>query len=47
MYQGVEPTHACQIMQSVRKGKGLRPEFEDAKIAKDVPDWFISSCKKI
>jgi DNA polymerase-3 subunit alpha (Gram-positive type) len=47
IYKGVEPTLAFQIMESVRKGKGLTPEFEEAMIAKDVPDWFISSCKKI
>lgn len=47
IYKGLEPTLAFQIMESVRKGKGLTPEFEKAMKEKDVPDWFISSCKKI
>ena len=47
IYKGLEPTLAFQIMESVRKGKGLAPEFEEAMVEKGVPDWFISSCKKI
>jgi len=34
-------------MESVRKGKGLKPEMEEAMREHDVPDWFIDSCKKI
>ena len=34
-------------MESVRKGKGLTPEMEEAMVANDVPDWYIWSCKKI
>lgn len=47
IYKGLEPTTAFQIMESVRRGRGLTPEFEEAMISKDVPEWFISSCKKI
>ena len=47
MYKGLEPTMAFQIMESVRKGRGLTQEFEKAMVSKGVPDWFISSCKKI
>ena len=36
-----------QIMESVRKGKGLKPEWEEAMKEKDVPDWYIWSCKQI
>ena len=35
------------IMESVRKGKGLKPEWEEAMLKADVPDWYIWSCKKI
>ena len=34
-------------MESVRKGKGLKPEWEKAMKEKGVPDWYIWSCKKI
>jgi DNA polymerase-3 subunit alpha (Gram-positive type) len=34
-------------MESVRKGKGLTPEYEAAMREKDVPEWYIESCKKI
>jgi len=36
-----------KIMESVRKGKGLTPEMEEAMLAKNVPDWYIWSCKRI
>lgn len=44
---GVESALAFTIMESVRKGKGLKPEWEDAMTAAGVPDWYIWSCKKI
>lgn len=44
---GVESSLAFSIMESVRKGKGLKPEMEEAMLAVDVPDWYIWSCKKI
>ena len=44
---GVEPSHAFKIMESVRKGKGLKPEDESAMLEAGVPDWYIASCKKI
>ena len=45
--KGVEPKMSFTIMESVRKGKGLKPEFEEAMRACDVPEWYIDSCKKI
>ena len=45
--QGVDSALAFTIMESVRKGKGLKPEWEEAMKEKDVPDWYIWSCKKI
>ena len=44
---GVEKSHAFKIMEMVRKGKGLTPEFEQEMIEAGVPDWYIASCKKI
>ncbi len=45
--KGVESALSFTIMESVRKGKGLKPEWEKAMKEKDVPDWYIWSCKKI
>ncbi len=45
--QGVDSALAFTIMESVRKGKGLKPEWEAAMKEKNVPDWYIWSCKKI
>ena len=44
---GVEKSHAFKIMEMVRKGKGLTPEYEAEMKAANVPDWYIWSCKKI
>ena len=44
---GVESSLAFTIMESVRKGKGLRPEWEATMVEHNVPDWYIWSCKKI
>lgn len=44
---GVESGLAFKIMESVRKGKGLTPDMEDAMNAAGVPDWYIWSCKRI
>ena len=44
---GMESELSFTIMESVRKGKGLKPEWEDAMKAAGVPDWYIWSCKKI
>ncbi len=45
--KGVESSLSFTIMESVRKGKGLKPEWEEAMLANQVPDWYIWSCKKI
>lgn len=44
---GLESELAFTIMESVRKGKGLKPEWEEEMKAHNVPDWYIWSCKKI
>ncbi len=45
--QGLEPELSFTIMESVRKGKGLRQEWEEEMTEHGVPDWYIWSCKKI
>ncbi len=44
---GLESEEAFTIMESVRKGKGLKPEWEADMLEHGVPDWYIWSCKKI
>ncbi len=43
----MENKTAFDIMEKVRKGKGLSPEHEAAMREAGVPDWYIDSCKKI
>lgn len=47
IHMGVESEQAFTIMESVRKGKGLKPEWEEIMLKNHVPDWYIWSCKKI
>ena len=44
---GLENATAFKIMEAVRKGKGLTPEWEADMRAHNVPEWYILSCKKI
>ncbi len=44
---GIESELSFTIMESVRKGKGLKPEWEQVMTEHNVPDWYIWSCKKI
>ncbi len=45
--KGIEEGTSFSIMESVRKGKGLKKEWEEEMTAHGVPDWYIWSCKKI
>ncbi len=47
MHKGVEPSLAFKTMESVRKGKGIKPDDVEKIRAKNVPEWFIESCQKI
>ncbi|MFF2876864.1 PolC-type DNA polymerase III [Gottfriedia sp. NPDC057991] len=47
IYQGLEPSLAFKIMESVRKGKGVPAEWEEEMRNNKVPAWYIDSCKKI
>jgi DNA polymerase-3 subunit alpha (Gram-positive type) len=44
---GMDDKKAFNIMEKVRKGKGLTEEQVQAMRALSVPDWYIESCKKI
>ncbi len=45
--KGMEEGLSFTIMESVRKGKGLKPDWEAAMLEHEVPQWYIDSCKKI
>ncbi len=45
--KGVNYQSAFKIMEDVRKGKGVKPEYEEEMLAASVPEWYIESCKKI
>jgi DNA polymerase-3 subunit alpha (Gram-positive type) len=47
MHWGLEPNDAFQIMEKVRKGKGVSEEYEALMREHDVPNWYIDSAKKI
>lgn len=47
IYSGVPPKTAFNIMERVRKGKGLRDEDIDIMKQNNVPEWYIKSCNTI
>lgn len=47
MQKGLEPALAFTIMESVRKGRGLKDEWIEEMRKNDVPNWYVESCKKI
>ena len=48
LHKGLEPKHAFDIMEDVRKkNKQLKPEQEAMMREHGVPEWYIESCKKI
>ncbi len=47
IYAGLEAKTSFTIMEAVRKGKGLKPEWEETMRKNKVPEWYIDSCKKI
>lgn len=47
IYQGLPPKQAFNIMERVRKGKGLTDENIELMKSFNVPDWYIWSCNTI
>lgn len=47
MHKGLDASLAFTIMESVRKGRGLKDEWIVEMQKHDVPNWYIESCKKI
>lgn len=47
IHKGLESELSFTIMESVRKGKGLKGEWIEEMKKHDVPDWYIESCQKI
>ena len=45
--KGLPSQVAFQIMEEVRRGKGVRPEYEEIMLANKVPEYYIKSCKLI
>ena len=43
----LDPSLAFKIMEDVRKGKGVKKEYEDEMRCFNVPEWYIDSCNKI
>jgi DNA polymerase-3 subunit alpha (Gram-positive type) len=46
-HKGLKPKQAFDIMESVRKGKGLTPKWIELMKAHDIDQWYIESCQKI
>ncbi len=47
MSKNIPPRDAFNIMEKVRKGKGVSKEYEELMKKYQVPDWYIESCKLI
>ena len=44
---GVNAELSFKIMESVRKGRGLKPDWVVSMTEAGVPSWYIDSCRKI
>ncbi|KRL75735.1 PolC-type DNA polymerase III [Secundilactobacillus paracollinoides] len=47
IHWGMDSEIAFQIMEHVRKGRGIPDEWQDKMREANVPDWYIDSCLKI
>ena len=45
--KGLPSNIAFAIMEDVRKGRGLKPEYEEIMRANKVPQYYMDSCNKI
>lgn len=46
-HKGLDDGLAFQIMEYVRKGRGIPDEWQKEMRDKEVPEWYIASCLKI
>ncbi len=47
IHKGLPAYSAFDIMEKVRKGRGVSPEYDQLMRENNVEDWYIDSCKKI
>lgn len=47
MNKGMARDDSFVIMESVRKGRGLKDDQKRAMKDCDIPDWYIGACEKI
>jgi len=47
IYKGMPKDLSFKIMEDVRKGRGLKPEYAEKMKECHVPQWYIDSCNKI
>ena len=45
--KGLPQNISFKIMEDVRKGRGLKPEYVELMLANNVPQYYIDSCKLI
>ncbi|MDD2370677.1 MAG: PolC-type DNA polymerase III [Firmicutes bacterium] len=45
--KGLKDKVAFKIMEDVRKGRKVKPEYEEQMIENNVPQWYIDSCNTI
>lgn len=45
--KGLPSDIAFKIMEDVRKGRKLKPEYEEIMRQHDLPQWYLDSCNKI
>ena len=45
--KGIPSDIAFKVMEDVRKGRKIKPEYDPVLRAHNVPDWYIDSCNKI
>jgi len=47
IHKGLSSKQAFDIMESVRKGRGLKEEWKKLMLDNHVPEWYIESCQRI
>ncbi|MBR5163644.1 MAG: PolC-type DNA polymerase III, partial [Schwartzia sp.] len=47
IHKGIDPLLSFKTMESVRKGKGIKPDVVEKLKEGGVPEWYVESCQKI